>query len=97
MYRTIRPSSGDDEANPDDGGVRADGGVVSDGPAAEPPAEPDRDVTTRLKASLDRRFGSDFMESSVFWLPPFLLMGLFVYGAVIWNLLISLTDYQRFE
>jgi len=24
-------------------------------------------------------------------------MGLFVYGAIIWNLLISLTDYQRFE
>jgi len=46
---------------------------------------------------LDQRFGSDFIESSVFWLPPFLLMGLFVYGAIIWNLLISLTDYQRFE
>ncbi|EMA60123.1 sugar ABC transporter permease [Halorubrum distributum JCM 13561] len=92
MYRTIRPSSGDDESE-----VRADGGVVSDGPAADPPTEPDRDATARLKAALDRRFGSDFMESSIFWLPPFLLMGLFVYGAVIWNLLISLTDYQRFE
>ncbi|ELZ49100.1 sugar ABC transporter permease [Halorubrum distributum JCM 9100] len=92
MYRTIRPSSGDDESE-----VRADGGVVSDGPAADPPTEPDRDATARLKSALDRRFGSDFMESSIFWLPPFLLMGLFVYGAVIWNLLISLTDYQRFE
>ncbi|MYL16066.1 carbohydrate ABC transporter permease [Halorubrum distributum] len=92
LYRTIRPSSGDDESE-----VRADGGVVSDGPAADPPTEPDRDATARLKAALDRRFGSDFMESSIFWLPPFLLMGLFVYGAVIWNLLISLTDYQRFE
>ncbi|WP_049908379.1 carbohydrate ABC transporter permease [Halorubrum distributum] len=92
LYRTIRPSSGDDESE-----VRADGGVVSDGPAADPPTEPDRDATARLKSALDRRFGSDFMESSIFWLPPFLLMGLFVYGAVIWNLLISLTDYQRFE
>ncbi|MDV7350364.1 sugar ABC transporter permease [Halorubrum distributum] len=92
LHRTIRPSSGDDKSE-----VRADGGVVSDGPAADPPTEPDRDATTRLKAALDRRFGSDFMESSIFWLPPFLLMGLFVYGAVIWNLLISLTDYQRFE
>ena len=90
LYRAIRPSSGDDEA------ARTDGGVVSDGSAADP-TEPDRDATARLKSALDRRFGSDFMESSIFWLPPFLLMGLFVYGAVIWNLLISLTDYQRFE
>jgi glucose/mannose transport system permease protein len=90
LYRTIRPSSGDDE-----GEVRADGGVVSDAPAESAP-EPDRDLRARFEAALDRRFGSDFIESSVFWLPPFLLMGLFVYGAVIWNLLISLTDYQRF-
>jgi glucose/mannose transport system permease protein len=92
LHRTIRPSSGDDADE-----VRADGGVVSDGPAADSPTEPDRDATARLKAALDRQFGNDFMESSIFWLPPFLLMGLFVYGAVIWNLLISLTDYQRFE
>jgi glucose/mannose transport system permease protein len=103
LYRTISPSSGDDEvrtdsddARTDDDAVRADGGVVSDGSAGSP-AEPERDLTARLSATLDRRFGSDFIESSVFWLPPFLLMGLFVYGAVIWNLLISLTDYERFE
>lgn len=50
----------------------------------------------RLTQAIDRRFGSDFLESSPFWLPPFLLMGLFVYGAILWNLLISLTDYQGF-
>ncbi|ACM58094.1 binding-protein-dependent transport systems inner membrane component [Halorubrum lacusprofundi ATCC 49239] len=92
LHRTISPSSRDDDSE-----VRTDGGVVSDGPGADPAPEPDRDLTTRLKATLDQRFGSDFIESSVFWLPPFLLMGLFVYGAIIWNLLISLTDYQRFE
>ncbi|GAA0725778.1 carbohydrate ABC transporter permease [Halorubrum trapanicum] len=91
LYRTIRPSLGDDED-----AVRTDGGVVNDGAAGSAP-EPDRDFRTRVEAALDRHFGSDFIESSIFWLPPFLLMGLFVYGAVIWNLLISLTDYQRFE
>jgi len=47
-------------------------------------------------AALNDRFGSDFVESSQFWLPPFLLVGLFVYGAIIWNLLISLTDFNSF-
>ena len=47
-------------------------------------------------AALNERFGSDFVESSQFWLPPFLLVTLFVYGAIIWNLLISLTDFSGF-
>jgi glucose/mannose transport system permease protein len=47
-------------------------------------------------AALNERFGGDFVESSQFWLPPFLLMALFVYGAIIWNLLISLTDFSGF-
>jgi glucose/mannose transport system permease protein len=50
----------------------------------------------RLAAPLDRRFGNDFAETAPFWLPPFLLMALFVYGAIVWNLMISLTDYQGF-
>ena len=48
-------------------------------------------------AALNERFGSDFVESSQFWLPPFLLVGLFVYGAIIWNFLISLTDFTGFS
>ena len=48
-------------------------------------------------AALNERFGSDFVESSQFWLPPFLLVGLFVYGAIIWNFLISLTDFTGFN
>ena len=39
---------------------------------------------------------SEFVESAPFWLPWFLLAGLFVYGAVGWNVLLSLTDYERF-
>ncbi|WP_227377538.1 carbohydrate ABC transporter permease [Haladaptatus halobius] len=38
----------------------------------------------------------DFVRGLVFWLPPALLMGLFVYGAVSWNALISLTDWAGF-
>jgi glucose/mannose transport system permease protein len=72
------------------GGVRADGGAVGD--ARREHAGP----LGRVSAALDERFGSDFLESTPFWLPPFLLMGLFVYGAIIWNLLISLTDYEGF-
>jgi len=39
------------------------------------------------------RYGQ-FVQSLPFWLPPALLVGLFVYGAVSWNLLISLTDWS---
>jgi len=90
LYRAISPSSGDGDE------PRTDGGVVSDGATADSGPRSDPGVVARLSAAVDDRFGSDFVESSIFWLPPFLLMGLFVYGAVIWNLLISLTDYQGF-
>ncbi|WP_435318864.1 carbohydrate ABC transporter permease [Haloarchaeobius sp. TZWSO28] len=36
------------------------------------------------------------VQSAPFWLPPFLLVGLFVYGAIIWNVVISLTDLAGF-
>jgi glucose/mannose transport system permease protein len=36
----------------------------------------------------------DVIRSAPFWLPPFLLVGLFVYGAIIWNILLSLTDFN---
>lgn len=35
----------------------------------------------------------DAVRSAPFWLPPFLLVALFVYGAVAWNALLSLTDF----
>ncbi|MUV89182.1 ABC transporter permease subunit [Halapricum sp. CBA1109] len=36
----------------------------------------------------------DSIRSAPFWLPPFLLVGLFVYGAILWNVVLSLTDFQ---
>ncbi|WP_435184911.1 carbohydrate ABC transporter permease [Halobellus sp. EA9] len=92
LYHALSPSSRD---GGDGDEVRPDGGVVSDGSSRQP-AESDPGPLARLSSALDQRLGSDFLESSVFWLPPFLLMALFVYGAIIWNLLISLTDYQGF-
>jgi glucose/mannose transport system permease protein len=68
-----------------------DGGVVTDADRERVGGPLDR-----LVRRVDGRLGSDFVESLPFWLPPFLLMGLFVYGAILWNLLISLTDYQGF-
>ncbi|RBI61842.1 sugar ABC transporter permease [halophilic archaeon] len=41
-------------------------------------------------------FSKEFLGALPFWLPSFLLVGLFVYGAIGWNLLISLTDLQQF-
>ncbi|WP_459192221.1 carbohydrate ABC transporter permease [Halosimplex sp. J119] len=67
--------------------VRTDGGVT---------AERKPGVVGRLIDRVDDRFGSDFVESLPFWGPPFLLVGLFVYGAIVWNLLISLTDFTNF-
>jgi glucose/mannose transport system permease protein len=70
----------------DSGDALPDGGVAESG---------QRSGFNPISA-LNERFGSDFVESSQFWLPPFLLVGLFVYGAIIWNLLISLTDFTGF-
>jgi glucose/mannose transport system permease protein len=53
-------------------------------------------ILARVRHLIDGRVGADFSESTQFWLVPFLLMALFVYGAIIWNLLISLTDYTGF-
>ncbi|WP_058984655.1 carbohydrate ABC transporter permease [Halobacterium sp. CBA1132] len=39
----------------------------------------------------------DFLGSLPFWLPPFLLMGFFVYGAIGWNFALSLVNVQSFN
>ena len=36
----------------------------------------------------------DSVRAAPFWLPPFLLVALFVYGAILWNVVLSLTDFQ---
>ncbi|MFB6072809.1 MAG: carbohydrate ABC transporter permease [Halobacterium sp.] len=39
----------------------------------------------------------EFVQALPFWLPPFLLMALFVYGAIGWNFVISLTDFHGLQ
>ena len=50
---------------------------------------PDGGRTLDDDSWLDR----DSVRSAPFWLPPFLLVGLFIYGAIFWNVLLSLTDF----
>ena len=60
----------------------------------ERPAEADERTTER--SALRRLLDRDVIQSAPFWLPPFLLMGFFVYAAIGWNFVISLTDYAGF-
>jgi len=81
--------SSDDESADSSQDAMSDGGVVR-------PGRETQSGLARVKTALDERFGEDFVESSPFWFPAFLLMALFVYGAILWNLVISLTDYEGF-
>lgn len=49
------------------------------------------------RARLRRFWKSDFVRSLPYWGIPFIVMGAAVYGGIIWNVLISLTDYQGFQ
>ncbi|SNZ03441.1 carbohydrate ABC transporter membrane protein 1, CUT1 family [Natronoarchaeum philippinense] len=63
----------------------------------EPEVRTDGGVATDTSSSgLRDRLNTDFFQSMPFWLPPFALVGVFVYGAIGWNFLISLTDYENF-
>ncbi|MFB6267783.1 MAG: carbohydrate ABC transporter permease [Halodesulfurarchaeum sp.] len=50
-----------------------------------------------LERRLRRFWKSDFVRSLPYWFIPFLIMGVAVYGGIIWNLLLSLTDYEGFD
>lgn len=60
-----------------------------------------RDVRTdggETSAAVDATGGESFLSrdsvrSAPFWLPPTLLIGVFVYGAIAWNVVLSLTDF----
>lgn len=84
--RTARQQlAGSDDSTDGESGderVRTDGGATVSGNSSG----------TNLFGGLRSRTNSEFFRSLPFWLPPFLLMGLFVYGAIGWNFLISLTD-----
>ena len=47
------------------------------------------DEESTVRSLLDR----ESVRSAPFWGPPFLLVALFVYGAVVWNGVLSLTDF----
>jgi glucose/mannose transport system permease protein len=88
IFEAARQSDGNDDG---DDGRRADGGVDLGRNSRSTGG-----ITSRIRNGLNGRFGEDFVESTPFWVLPFLLMALFVYGAILWNLLISLTDYEGF-
>jgi len=48
------------------------------------------------RSRLRRLFRFNFVKSLPFWLLPVSLVSLFIYGAIIWNFLISLTDLSGF-
>ena len=68
--------------------ARTDGGTVVDGTE-------DASASETSSASLLSRFRrSRFLESLPFWGPPGLLVLFFVYGAIGWNFIISLTGWE---
>ncbi|SFG33000.1 glucose/mannose transport system permease protein [Halopelagius inordinatus] len=81
LFRRLVSRRWGDDSDAD--GVRTDGGTVTDSPA------------TATQSSRSWR-DSEFVRSLPFWLPPALLMGLFVYGAIGWNAIISLTEWEGF-
>ncbi|GAB3415562.1 sugar ABC transporter permease [Haloparvum alkalitolerans] len=62
--------------------LRADGGATASAATGT-----DASILTRLRRS-------EFVESLPFWGPPAVLVGIFVYGAVAWNLVISLIGWD---
>jgi glucose/mannose transport system permease protein len=66
--------------------VATDGGTTVEGEAR----------SGRTRSTLQRYWTSDFVRSMPYWLVPFAVIGLFVYGAIGWNFVISLTDYTGF-
>lgn len=58
----------------------------------EPSTEQLESTPSRLRGLRE----SDFVTSLPFWMLPVSLVGLFIYGAIIWNFVISLTDLSGF-
>ncbi|UOO96896.1 sugar ABC transporter permease (plasmid) [Halococcus dombrowskii] len=55
-----------------------------------------RIVSDDSKSWIRSQFNSEFVRSIPFWLPTVLLIGLFIYGSIGWNFIVSLTDYSGF-
>lgn len=80
LARTMKRGDTKDDRPVTDGGTAVGGRARSD----------------TSQSTLTRYWRSDFVRSMPYWLIPFAIVGLFVYGAIGWNFLISLTDYSGF-
>ncbi|QLG49836.1 carbohydrate ABC transporter permease [Natrinema halophilum] len=91
LVRYLRQSgdSAADSSRP----LRSDGGVDTTESGLGRPDETDPGPSASTVESLHR---NEFVRSLPFWLPGFLLVAAFVYGAIGWNFLISLTDWSGF-
>ena len=70
--------------------ARTDGGTATAGDAAGGHGDED-------DGGVFDSVSRDFLGSLPFWLPPFVLMGFFVYGAIGWNFALSLVNVRQFN
>ncbi len=93
--RIRRLRAGEQDEEPE---VRTDGGEgPADGSRSSSALRADGGVAAESSSGgFSERLNTDFFQSMPFWLPPFVVMGIFVYGAIGWNFLISLTDHSGF-
>ncbi|XVH30492.1 carbohydrate ABC transporter permease [Haloferacaceae archaeon DSL9] len=93
-FRSIDDRDADAVATDDaDGAFLTDGTpVATDGGTAT--ATTEADPSEAATPERRRLFSRDIVQSAPFWLPPALLVGLFVYGAIGWNFVISLTGWS---
>jgi glucose/mannose transport system permease protein len=88
MRKALRSLGGSDT----DSTARTGGDLRTDGGTAAA-SEADGDDAGGFSLPVSR----DFLGSLPFWLPPFLLMGFFVYGAIGWNFALSLVNVRSFN
>ncbi|MGZ0746192.1 carbohydrate ABC transporter permease [Haloparvum sp. AD34] len=95
VFNFFRRSDSDGHAG--SGASETDGhrtdGIRTDGGTAEAPPEPTTGGDTAVSRLTDAVDG-EFARSIPFWGPPAFLVTLFVYGAIGWNTVISLTDWN---
>lgn len=85
-------SSRSDDYQDDDQSVCADGGTTAESGGSSD--------TTGMPSAIEwvrAWLNSEFARSLPFWVPATFLAALFIYGAIGWNLIISLTDWEGLQ
>lgn len=60
-------------------------------------AEHDQTLSTDvIRLAVNRARQNGFLQSLPFLFVPVLLLGVFVYGSIVWNIILSLTDFEGF-